>query len=205
MDTPARDLSGGEKARLLLGLATFAGANLLILDEPTNHLDIDSREALVQALAEFSGAVILISHDRHLLEASVDRLWLVADGSVKPFDGDVDAYRRLVLSSRSSEGDSGTSQPRAKAVSEPRRNASERRSQTAPIRKKIKEVEALVEKLQKEIQVIDAKLGDSSLYSRNPTEAAFLAKSRSETAKKLAAAEDSWLAATSELEAVAAE
>ena len=97
MDTPAHDLSGGEKARLLLGLATFAGANLLILDEPTNHLDIDSREALVQALAEFSGAVILISHDRHLIEASVDRLWLVAGGTVRPYDGDLDEYRRLVL------------------------------------------------------------------------------------------------------------
>ena len=109
MDTPAGDLSGGEKARLLMGLATFTGANLLILDEPTNHLDIDSREALVRALAEFSGAVILISHDRHLVEASVDRLWLVAEGTVRTYDGDLDEYRRSVLDSRSSgnsvEGD----------------------------------------------------------------------------------------------------
>ena len=97
MDTPARDLSGGEKARLLLGLATFAGAHLLILDEPTNHLDIDSREALVHALADYSGAVILISHDRHLIEASADRLWLVADGTVTPYPNDIDDYRRLVL------------------------------------------------------------------------------------------------------------
>ena len=111
MDTPARDLSGGEKARLLLGLATFAGANLLILDEPTNHLDIDSREALVQALADYSGAVILISHDRHLIEASVDRLWLVADGTVGPFDGDIDDYRQLVLDTRSGRRRNGPSAP----------------------------------------------------------------------------------------------
>ena len=82
MNTPAKDLSGGEKARLLMGLATFEGPNLLILDEPTNHLDIDSREALIQALNDFPGAVILITHDRHLIEATADRLWLVKDGTV---------------------------------------------------------------------------------------------------------------------------
>ncbi|MGN6466846.1 MAG: ABC-F family ATP-binding cassette domain-containing protein, partial [Rhizobiaceae bacterium] len=89
MNTAAKDLSGGEKARLLMGLASFEGPNLFILDEPTNHLDIDSRESLIQALNEFSGAVILISHDRHLIEATVDRLWLVKDGTVKPYDGDL--------------------------------------------------------------------------------------------------------------------
>ncbi len=93
MNTPAKDLSGGEKARLLMGLAAFDGPNLLILDEPTNHLDIDSREALVEALNDFQGAVILISHDRHLIEATVDRLWLVNDGAVPTFDGDLDDYR----------------------------------------------------------------------------------------------------------------
>ena len=97
MDTPAKDLSGGEKARLLLGLATFDGPHLLILDEPTNHLDIDSREALVMALNEFQGAVVLISHDRHLVEACADRLWLVAEGKVAPYDGDMEDYRRLIL------------------------------------------------------------------------------------------------------------
>ena len=96
-DTPVRNLSGGEKARLLLGLATFRGPHLLILDEPTNHLDIDSREALVEALNDYPGAVILISHDRHLIEACADRLWLVANGTVKPFDGDLDDYRRTLL------------------------------------------------------------------------------------------------------------
>jgi ATP-binding cassette subfamily F protein 3 len=207
MDTPARDLSGGEKARLLLGLATFGGANLLILDEPTNHLDIDSREALVQGLSEFSGAVILISHDRHLIEASVDRLWLVADGTVRPFDGDIDAYRNHVLVQRLSGGDSGASRPVSKAVrTVPGTalhggNAAGKRPNPAALRKKLKEAEALMQKLQKEIQTLDAKLSDGSLYSRNPTEAAFVARARAEAARSLAAAEDSWLAAGTEMEA----
>ena len=93
-------LSGGEKARLLLGLATFGGPHLLILDEPTNHLDIDSRAALIEAINDYPGAVILVSHDRYLLDACADRLWLVADGKVTPFDGDLDDYRRRVLSDR---------------------------------------------------------------------------------------------------------
>ncbi|MCG8442846.1 MAG: ATP-binding cassette domain-containing protein, partial [Caulobacterales bacterium] len=91
-DTPAGDLSGGEKARLLLNLVTFDGPHVLILDEPTNHLDMDARAALMDALNAFEGAVLLISHDRHLLEGCVDRLWLAADGAVAPFDDDLDAY-----------------------------------------------------------------------------------------------------------------
>ena len=90
------NLSGGEKARLLLALATRDAPQLLILDEPTNHLDIDAREALVKALADFQGAVLLITHDPHLVELVADRLWLVADGTVRPFDGDLDDYRALL-------------------------------------------------------------------------------------------------------------
>ena len=92
----SRNLSGGEKARLLLALATRDAPQLLILDEPTNHLDIDAREALVRALADFEGAVLLITHDPHLVELVADRLWLVADGTVRPFDGDLDDYRALL-------------------------------------------------------------------------------------------------------------
>src|ERR1700687_2894874 len=93
-DTPAEKLSGGEKARLLFALATFHAPHLLILDEPTNHLDVDSREALIYALNDYEGAVILISHDRHLLEATVDRLWVVRGGTVAPYDGDLETYRQ---------------------------------------------------------------------------------------------------------------
>jgi ATP-binding cassette subfamily F protein 3 len=92
-DTKAENLAGGEKARLLFALATFGGRHLLILDEPTNHLDVDAREALVRALNDYEGAVILISHDRHLMEACADRLWIVRDGTVRTYDGDMDQYR----------------------------------------------------------------------------------------------------------------
>ena len=98
----------------MLGLATFGGPHLLILDEPTNHLDIDSRAALIEAINDYPGAVILVSHDRHLLDACADRLWLVADGKVTPFDGDLDDYRRRVLSDRDDSGDSGRAERDAK-------------------------------------------------------------------------------------------
>src|SRR5205807_1537201 len=99
-DTLVKSLSGGEKARLLLGLATFFGPNMIILDEPTNHLDIDSRAALAEAITELPGAVIMVSHDRYLIEACAERLWVVADHGVTAYDGDLDDYRRMVLSAR---------------------------------------------------------------------------------------------------------
>src|ERR1700757_387419 len=99
-DTKAEKLSGGEKARLLLGLAPFFGPNMIILDEPTNHLDIDSRAALAEAINAFPGAVIMVSHDRYLIDACADRLWVVADHAVTAYEGDLDDYQRLVLSSR---------------------------------------------------------------------------------------------------------
>src|SRR5438477_2700531 len=113
-DKKVEKLSGGEKARLMLGLATFGGPHMLILDEPTNHLDIDSRTALIEAINDYSGAVILVSHDRHLLDACADRLWLVADGKVMTFDGDLDDYRRRVLSDRDDSGDRGRAERAAK-------------------------------------------------------------------------------------------
>ena len=115
-DTPSANLSGGEKARLLLGLATHAGPHLVILDEPTNHLDIDSRAALIEAINDYPGAVILVSHDRYLIEACADRLWLVADGQVTPFDGDLDDYRRLVLARPPRRRASATASRRARAA-----------------------------------------------------------------------------------------
>jgi ABC-type multidrug transport system ATPase subunit len=127
-DTVVSALSGGEKARLLMGLAAFEGPHLLILDEPTNHLDIDSRAALLDAINDYTGAVILVSHDRFLIEACADQLWLVANGGVKPFDGDMDDYRRLVLSG-GLDAPSRAKEPEAARASrtDERRAAAERR------------------------------------------------------------------------------
>src|SRR5581483_10735223 len=130
-NTPVSSLSGGEKARLLLGLATFHGPQLVILDEPTNHLDIDSRAALIEAINDYPGAVILVSHDRYLIEACVERLWLVENGSVTSFDGDLDDYRRLVLSADAEKEQ--TREPRAQRESraDTRRAAAEKRAEAA--------------------------------------------------------------------------
>jgi len=201
MDTPAGDLSGGEKARLLMGLATIAGANLLILDEPTNHLDVDSRAALVEALAEFPGAVVLISHDRHLIGTSVDRLWLVADGTVRPYDGDLEDYRKSVLDSRSAKARDDSA--RASSGSndrQRRRDAAQKRQETAPLRRQIAKIEAEIERFNSEIGTIDEKLADPDLYESNPTKAATLAKARADAARQLAEAEEEWLTATATLD-----
>jgi ATP-binding cassette subfamily F protein 3 len=199
MDTPAKDLSGGEKARLLLGLATFTGPNLMILDEPTNHLDIDSREALVAALAEYSGAVILISHDRHLLEASVDRLWLVANGTTVPFDGDLADYRSLVLDSRQGRSLGSRASSASIKGQDKRRDAAKKREESAPLRKRVKDAEAKIAKLQKDLAAVDVKLADPKLYNR-PVDAAFLAKERADIVRAISAAEEAWLIASAAVE-----
>ncbi|MEX0344725.1 MAG: ABC-F family ATP-binding cassette domain-containing protein [Rhizobiaceae bacterium] len=196
MDTEAQNLSGGEKARLLMGLAAFAGANLLILDEPTNHLDIDTRTTLIEALNAFSGAVILISHDRHLIEATADRLWLVADGSVAPYEGDLTEYRKLVTggSDRSSNGAKAKISDSGKqSKSDLRKQAAQRRDALKPLAKKIKETETLMEKLRNQIQTIESELADPALYEKNPVKAGELAKKRSGLADNLEAAEHLWL------------
>jgi ATP-binding cassette subfamily F protein 3 len=202
-DTPTGELSGGEKARLLLGLATFGGAHLLLLDEPTNHLDIDSRAALIAAINDFPGAVILVSHDRYLIEACADRLLLVADGAAAPFDGDLDDYRRYVLAARGGEDGEARRGKEASAArpgrAEVRRAAAEKRIELAPLRRRVAEAEKAVTRLTTEIARLDATLAD--LFARDPGKAAMLAKARAEQADALAAAEEDWLAASAELEA----
>jgi len=201
MDTPAKDLSGGEKARLLLGLATFDGPNLLILDEPTNHLDIDSREALILALNEFQGAVVLISHDRHLVEACADRLWLVADGRVAPYDGDMDDYRRLILQGpeaekkarKEEEDDKGSAQER-------RREAAEKRHLLKPLRQKIEAAEKEMSRLQDKIVRLDEALADPEFFTREPDRATKFAKERAYCEKKLVKTEEEWLELSAEYE-----
>ncbi len=202
-DTPVRNLSGGEKARLLLGLATFAGPHLLLLDEPTNHLDIDTRAALIEAINGYAGAVIVVSHDRYLIEACADRLWLVGGGAVAPFDGDLADYQRQVLSgcagAPAEERAVADAAPRARRTAA-RRAAAERRAELAPLRQRITAAEAEIARLEKEIARIDTALAEG-LFAREPGRAATLAKARAEAANALARAEDAWLAASAEHEA----
>ncbi|KQS68054.1 glycosyl transferase family 1 [Rhizobium sp. Leaf371] len=193
MSTAAKDLSGGEKARLLMGLAAFHHPNLLILDEPTNHLDIDSRRALIEALNDYDGAVILISHDRHLIEATVDRLWLVNNGTVTNFDGDMEEYRGLIVSSGKKKDEKPEVIEDATSKAEQRKANAEKRATLAPLRKKINDLESLTAKLEKQIQALDAELADPVLYEKFPAKAAEKVKQRGETAAKLGSAEEQWL------------
>jgi ATP-binding cassette subfamily F protein 3 len=199
MATAAKDLSGGEKARLLMGLAAFHAPNLLILDEPTNHLDIDSRRALIEALNDYEGAVILISHDRHLIEATVDRLWLVNNGTVAPFEGDLEEYRSIIVSSGKKKEEKTEAADAASKADQRKANA-EKRASLAPLKKKINEAEALTAKLEKLIKALDTELADPTLYEKAPAKAAEKAKQRGEAAAKLAQAEEQWLELSAEYE-----
>lgn len=192
-------LSGGERGRLALCKLLLQPSNLLVLDEPTNHLDIDSRAALVEAINAFEGAVILVSHDRHLIEATADRLWLVADGRVRPFDGDVEDYRRLLLET--------SAEPRehepaaAPQDTGGRRGAAERRSRLAPLRQRAREAERELEKLHARRQAIEEELAGERIY-RDGALVAARRRELAELAERIAAAEARWLEAETEIEAL---
>ncbi|MBZ6077961.1 ABC-F family ATP-binding cassette domain-containing protein [Microvirga puerhi] len=204
-DTPVSALSGGEKARLLMGLAAFQGPHLLILDEPTNHLDIDSRTALMEAINDYTGAVILVSHDRFLIEACADRLWVVGNGTVKPFDGDMDDYRQLVLSGDlEPERRGDREQSAAPSRTDERRAAAELRVALAPLRKKLETLEARMAKLTDVIGKVDAALADGTAFQKDAAKATELSKMRAEAAETLIAVEEEWLSVSGEIEAATA-
>jgi ATP-binding cassette subfamily F protein 3 len=196
-DTLVKSLSGGEKARLLLGLATFFGPNMIILDEPTNHLDIDSRAALAEAINEYPGAVIMVSHDRYLIEACADQLWVVADHKVTAYDGDLDDYRRMVLSARgmrTNSRDRGSNE-REGGRDKPTRNKAEKR---IPLKQKISDAEAEIARINGIISKIDTALALPDLFKRDPKQAAQLSKARAGAASALQRAEEEWLTASSQ-------
>jgi ATP-binding cassette subfamily F protein 3 len=200
-DKQVEKLSGGEKARLMLGLATFGGPHMLILDEPTNHLDIDSRTALIEAINEYKGAVILVSHDRHLLDACADRLWLVAGGKVEAFEGDLNDYRRRVLADRDDSGGDrrGKRESKQSASGEARKPKPAMASK--PLRQRVQKAEAEMARIAREIEALDATLADGALFTREPAKAATLSKTRADHTAALAKAEEDWLAAGAALEA----
>jgi ATP-binding cassette subfamily F protein 3 len=205
-DTRVSELSGGEKARLLMGLATFHGPHLLIMDEPTNHLDIDSRAALIEAINEYEGAVILVSHDRYLLEACADRLWLVSGGTVSAFDGDMDEYTKYVLEQAGAEREArrraereerGEDAPKAET-----RNAQDQRTAKREAKKKLDALEDKMAQFQKLMARIDDALAAPDAFTRDTAKANQLSAQRAELERALARVEEEWLALSEELEAV---
>ncbi|MGE0828993.1 MAG: ABC-F family ATP-binding cassette domain-containing protein [Hyphomonadaceae bacterium] len=196
--TKVEALSGGEKVRLLLGLTALSKPHILILDEPTSHLDIDSREALVYALNEFAGAVLLITHDVYLAEASADRVWLVKDGRAAPYDGDLESYRALILAAERAPGrEPASEKPTRKAEPPPR----EQRSSPQTLRRRVEAAENRMETAQAALAEIDVSLAAPDLdAARLPN----LMKRRAAAEAEIAEAESEWLAASELLENAAA-
>ncbi|MFN3275513.1 MAG: ABC-F family ATP-binding cassette domain-containing protein [Paracoccus sp. (in: a-proteobacteria)] len=194
-ETRVRALSGGQKARLSLLLATIDAPHLLILDEPTNHLDIESREALSEALNDYTGAVVLVSHDMHLLGLVADRLWLVKDGAVAPYEGDLDDYRRFLLS-----GDAPAEKAdKPEAAAKPAAPKRPSRDAVLALRSEARKAEERVQKLTEMMGKLDVKLADPGLYN-DPYEAEKWGKKRAEAVKALAFAEELWMAALEKLD-----
>jgi len=203
VNTVAEKLSGGEKARLVFCLISLDAPQLLILDEPTNHLDMDARASLIEAIGEFPGAVVLVSHDPHLVRLVADQLWLVEDGVAKVFDGDVDDYRNHVMAQRQQERrNQRQSKGEGKASKGEKKDSGERvsRDRKLELRKETREAEAEVARLSKERERVDKELANPALYRDSPARAADLGRTRAELAKQIDAAETRWLTANEALE-----
>jgi ATP-binding cassette subfamily F protein 3 len=207
-------LSGGEKARLLFALMSRAAPHILLLDEPTNHLDMDSREALVEALNGYEGAVILISHDPHLIELTADRLWLVADGTCRSFDGDLEEYRRDLLAQRRAaasgerrpEGEDEPRPPSGPTRKETRRLGAAARAALAPLKQEIKGLEARIATLTRERGEIERRLADPATYAGNGAGGVVeLQRRLADVTRRLAEAEETWLERHDALERAAGE
>ena len=202
METKVKNLSGGERARLLLGLITFGGPSMLILDEPTNHLDIDSRDALVAALNDYQGAVLIISHDRHLIDATVDKLWIAQNGTIEEFDEDLDTYQKLLTSSAGGRGKKDKSAP--VVVIEDRKlvrqDAAAKRAEVAPLRKSIKDAEQKLMRLRGELAKVDTILGDPRIYDGAPERIILLGKDKARFEGEIVRVEETWLSMSAELE-----
>lgn len=211
--SPVGPMSGGEKARLALALLAWEKPNLLVLDEPTNHLDMETREALTMALSTFEGAVLLVSHDRHLLRAATDSLWLVHDGAMQPYDGDLDDYAKLVLEHRKTQ----LAQERAALKSddtrqanvnkkEARRLEAQERARIAALRKPLQKKLAVVEKKMAEkneaLSVLAARLADPAFYEESPEEVARVTREHGELVPQIEALEAEWLELSEEIESI---
>jgi ATP-binding cassette subfamily F protein 3 len=198
--------SGGEKARLALAIIVWQRPNVLLLDEPTNHLDLEMCHALTSALQEFEGAVIVVSHDRHLLRNTVDELLLVDNGSVSPFDGSLDDYRQWLLSRNRELGDKPQSASTAPVVDKKkaRQDAAAKRAKLAPLNNEIKKLERTLQKVAEQLQAIEAQLADTSLYDEtNKQRLKTLLAEQAHLQTENNTAEEAWLELQEQLEALA--
>lgn len=212
VNRPVKTFSGGERARLVLSLIAATEPALLILDEPTNHLDLNMRQALAFALQEFSGAMLLVSHDRHLLRQCVDELWLVADGTINDFPQDLDAYERgdfpeahpndrsTPTNKKSSQDQKPNEEKTQPDAPKPRLPAEERRqkraqqrAQTRPLRREIERLDVEMQALTEDIAALDARLADNSIYEGDPKALNELLAEQGQLRARLADIETSWL------------
>ena len=213
VNEPAGPMSGGEKARLALALIAWEKPNLLVLDEPTNHLDMETREALTMALSTFGGSVLIVSHDRHLLRAATEKLWLVREGHVKEFEGDLDDYAALVLEDRRVKQQAARAEAKALAPAESaftpkqaRQEAARERARLAekrkPRQKKITQAEKRIAELEAAIAALDARIADPAFYSSAPEEVEAVMKERSSAQDEKDSLEEAWMTLSEELESI---
>ncbi len=196
--------SGGERARLALALIAWGKPNVLVLDEPTNHLDLDMRGALADALNDFPGALVLVAHDRHLLGLVCDSFWRVADGTVEPFDGDLDDYARWLRTRGGEQVERGGVQERASDPRERRREAAAERERQRARRKQLESIEARVAKIDAALAALQARLADPAIYEGPTAVLADIGREQNVLGEKKAALESEWLACYEALEADAA-
>jgi ATP-binding cassette subfamily F protein 3 len=196
--------SGGERARLALALIAWDKPNLLLLDEPTNHLDLDMREALADALADFDGALVLVSHDRHLLGLVCDSFWRVADGAVEPFDGDLDDYARWLRSRTAAVRKPNEPAAPAESAVDRRRAAAAQREQDKAAKARVKKIEARVGAIDADLAVLDAKLADPATYDGSTAELMKLGQRQADLRREKETLEAEWLELYEQLEAASA-
>jgi ATP-binding cassette subfamily F protein 3 len=195
-------MSGGEKTRLLLALATRNAPHLLLLDEPTNHLDMDARASLVEAINAYEGAVVLVSHDTHLVKMVADQLWIVAGGAVKPFDGDIDDYQAKLLRERGARPAKEPKEAKPKkAAPAPVAVVAAEKPKRGHLKRAIEKAEKAMADLNKRRGEVEARLADPATYSGPPTVAADLQKEKTRLEREIAHAEHDWLVAQEAFEA----
>ncbi len=207
--SPVGPMSGGEKARLAMALIAWEKPNFLVLDEPTNHLDMQTREALTMALSSYEGAVLLVSHDRHLIRATCDELWLVHNGKLQPYEGDLDSYSSFILEERRNKSTEGkTENPVEKTLSkkELRQIEAAERTRLAiarkPLQKKIEKIDKTLAQYSKELQTLEVKISDTTFYESNPDEVAVVLKRHGELRSLIDDLEAEWLDLSEQMEAI---